>query len=175
MIIILGASASGKTSIERELVKHGYNRIISYTTRPIRNSETQNVDYHFITENQFNEMLTNGCLAEFSKYNSWNYCISKKDCIDDAIAVVEMSGFRQLKKNKNLNITSFYIQVPERERVIRMMKRGDNVMESFRRIISDQGSFNGADREVDCVINNDRPLEETVQEILLILKEKQKL
>jgi len=55
------------------------------------------------------------------------------------------------------------------------MKRGDNVMESFRRIISDQGSFNGIEREVDYVINNDRSLEETVQEILSILKEKQKL
>jgi len=175
MICIVGCSCAGKTSIERELCKHGYNRIIGYTTRPIRACETLDVDYHFITEDQFNKMLTNGCLAEFSNYNSWNYSIAKKDCIDDAIAVVETTGFRQLKKNKNLNITSFYIKVPERVRVIRMMQRGDNVMESFRRIISDQGSFNGIEREVDYVINNDRPLEETIQEILSILKEKEKL
>lgn len=175
MICIIGDSCAGKTSLERELCKHGYNRIISYTTRPIRACETKDIDYHFITEDQFNEMLTGGCLAEFSNYNSWNYSIAKKDCIDDAIAVVETTGFRQLKKNKNLNITSFYIKVPERIRVIRMMQRGDNVMESFRRIISDQGSFNGIEREVDYVINNDRPLEETIQEILSILKEKEKL
>ena len=83
MLCIIGDSCAGKTSIERELCNRGYNRIISYTTRPIRNSETQDIDYHFITEDQFNEMLTRGCLAEFSKYNGWNYCIAKKDCIDD--------------------------------------------------------------------------------------------
>jgi guanylate kinase len=175
MLCIIGDSCAGKTSIEKELCKRGYNRIISYTTRPIRNGEIQDMDYHFISELQFFEMLLDGKLSESTTYNSWNYGIATEDCIDDAICVIEPVGFRELKHKKNLNITSFYIKVPERERVIRMMKRGDNVMESFRRIISDQGSFNGIEREVDYVINNDRSLEETVQEILSILKEKQKL
>jgi len=111
----------------------------------------------------------NNKLAEWVNYNSWNYSIAKEDCIDDAIAVVETSGFRQLKKNKNLKIISFYIDVPERVRVVRMMQRGDNVMESFRRIISDQGMFSGIDGEIDYVINNDRPIEETVNEIIQTL------
>jgi guanylate kinase len=175
MICLIGDSCAGKTSIERELCKNGYNRVISYTTRSIRNSEKQNIDYHFISEKQFEEMFNNHQLAEWSLYNSWHYCIAKEDCVDNALAVVNPNGYRQLRKNKNLNIVSFYIKVPERERVIRMMKRGDNVMESFRRIISDQGSFNGIENEVDFVVNNDRPLEETIQEILSILKEKQKI
>ena len=169
MICIIGDSCAGKTTIERKLVKHGYNRIISYTTRPIRPCETNHIDYHFITDDEFDKMFLAGKLAEWSNYNAWNYGITKEDCIDDAIAVVETSGFRQLRKNKNLKIISFYIEVPERVRVVRMMQRGDNVMESFRRIISDQGMFSGVDREVDYVINNDRPIEETLDEIIKIL------
>jgi hypothetical protein len=42
-------------------------------------------------------------------------------------------------------------------------------MEVFRRIFSDQGVFQGIEDEVNYVINNDRPLEETMNEILLIL------
>jgi len=165
MICIIGDSCSGKTTIERELVKHGYNRIISYTTRPIRTCETNHIDYHFITEEEFAKMP----LAESTIYNSWHYGISKEDAKNDAIAVVEPVGFRELKSKEWLDIVSFYIKVPERDRVIRMMMRGDNVMESFRRIISDQGSFNGIEREVDFIIDNNRPIQKTVKEIVAIL------
>ena len=48
MIVLVGESASGKSSIERNLVeKHGYNRVISYTTRKPRTGEHDGVDYHF--------------------------------------------------------------------------------------------------------------------------------
>lgn len=167
MIILIGPSCSGKSSIEKLLE---LNRIISYTTRPIRINEVNHVDYHFITEEEFQKKLLNGDFAESTTYNSWHYAIAKEDCKDDSIAVVEPNGRRQLLKNKDLKITSFLINATERERVIRMMKRGDNIMESFRRIISDQGAFNGMENEVDYVINNDDgKLDLAVQEIKNIL------
>jgi len=43
-------------------------------------------------------------------------------------------------------------------------------MEMFRRIFSDQGVFQGIESEVKHIIDNDRPIEETVKEIILILK-----
>jgi guanylate kinase len=105
-------------------------------------------------------------------YNSWHYGIAKKDCKNNKVAVVETSGFRQLKSDSSLKIISFFIDVEERERVIRMMKRGDNVMESFRRIISDQGMFSGIKREVDYVIPNpNEKLDIAVNSILDIIKE----
>ena len=170
MIVIMGCSASGKSCIEKKLNAKGLNRITSYTSRLIRESETNHIDYHFISDKEFKTKLSEGFFAESTTYNSWLYGIAKEDCKDDAIAVVEFFGFLELKKNKDLNIMSFFIDVEERDRVIRMMKRGDNVMESFRRIISDQGSFSGAKREVDYVIKNpDGMLDNAVQEILNIL------
>jgi len=167
MIVILGCSASGKSTIERKLTEHGWNRIISYTTRPVRTGEVDNIDYHFISKWEFAEKNAAGFFAEDTTYNGWYYGIAKEDCCDDAIAVVETTGFRQLRANKDLHVISFYIQVEERDRVIRMMKRGDNVMESFRRIISDQGTFAGIEREVDWVIANpEGQMESAVVQIL---------
>jgi len=172
VIIIIGCSASGKSTIEKKLTEKGYNRIISYTSRPIRKNEINDIDYHFVTEEEFVKKLSQGFFVEDTVYNSWHYGIAEDDCKNDAIAVVETYGYRQLKANKDLHIISFFIDVEERERVGRMMKRGDNVMESFRRIISDQGAFSGIHREVDYVIPNpDGDVNLAVERILEILKE----
>jgi guanylate kinase len=167
MICLIGESCSGKSSIEKRL---NLKRIISYTTRPMRIGEKQDVDYHFITEEEYDKKLKNNFFAENTTYNSWHYSVAKKDCKNNSVCTVEPFGFRQLKKNKDLKITSFYIKVPERERTTRMMLRGDSVMESFRRIISDQGSFNGIEDEVDYVIENKHgKLKETIEEIQNII------
>lgn len=154
MIILIGESASGKSTIEKELVKKGYKKIISYTTRPIRKNEIDGIDYHYISVDEFKNKLSNGFFAENTIYNDWYYGIAKQDCVDDAVVVVEPHGFRQLIKLEDLHIISFYIKVDERERLIRMVKRGDNLLEVFRRIFSDQGVFQFIDKEVDYVVDN---------------------
>lgn len=57
MIVLVGESASGKSSIERELVALGFNKIVTYTTRPMRKEDVDGETYHFITEEQFNDMI----------------------------------------------------------------------------------------------------------------------
>ena len=154
MIVLIGESASGKSTLEKKLVNRGFNKIISYTTRPIRQGETNGIDYHYISEDEFLNKLNNGFFSEHTIYNSWYYGIAKEDCINDAIAVVEPHGFRQLAQMDGINVISFYIKVDERERLIRMVKRGDNLLEVFRRIFSDQGVFQFIENEVNYVIDN---------------------
>jgi guanylate kinase len=167
MIILIGHSAAGKTTIEKELNKRGFNR-------PMRAYEINGYDYHFVSEAEFLYGLENGFYSEFTKYRGWYYGIARKDCLDDRIATVEPVGFRMLKKIDELNITSFFIKADERTRLIRMAKRGDEIGEIFRRLYSDQGGFNGIESEVDYIIENeDGKLEEAVQEIINIMKEKE--
>jgi guanylate kinase len=168
MIILIGASASGKSTIEKELVEIGYKNIISYTSRPIRENEKNHRDYHFISEKEFISFKMLNFFAESTIYNSWHYGIALEDLKPESIAVVEPYGFRQLlKKSKinNFDIISFFIDAPERIRLIRMINRGDNLMEAFRRIFSDQGVFQGVQEETTYIVNNDRPLQETIDEI----------
>ena len=173
MIILVGCSAAGKSTIEKLLVKEGCSNIISYTSRPIRENELNHRDYHFVTKEEFENFKKNDFFGESTCYNGWFYGIAKDDIEDNGIAVVEPFGFRQLKKiaeDNNFPMVSFFIDVPERVRLKRMCDRGDNLMEMFRRIFSDQGVFQGIESEVKHVIDNDRPIEETVKEIVLILK-----
>ena len=57
MIILVGASASGKTEIAKILYKKGYKKCVTTTTRQIRPSEVNGIDYHFITKEDFNKLL----------------------------------------------------------------------------------------------------------------------
>ncbi len=170
MIVLVGESASGKSSIEKYLVDNcGYNKIVSYTTRQPREGEVDGFDYHFITRSQFRRLKEQDFFAETAVYNDWYYGVAKKDCTNDKVAVLTPHGLRQVSKINDINVISFYINVPRRDRLIKILQRGDNIEESYRRNLSDVGMFDGIQDEVDYVINNhgySRSIEEMSKEIL---------
>jgi guanylate kinase len=169
MIVLVGESAAGKSSIEKYLVdNYQYNKIISYTTRDPRRNEIDGVDYHFISVEKFHNLKNQGFFAETATYNEWNYGVAKEDCTDDKVAVLTPHGLRQVSKIDGINITSFYISIPRRDRLIKILQRGDNIDESYRRNLSDVGQFDGIEDEVDFVINNDeykKSIKEIAEEI----------
>lgn len=174
MIVLVGESASGKSSIERNLVNnYGYKKVISYTTREPRHEpkyeEVDGVDYHFISTEHFLELKEQGFFAETAMYNDWHYGTAKSDCTDDKVAVLTPHGLRQISKVEGINVTSFYINIPRRDRLIKILQRGDNIEEAYRRSLSDVGQFDGIVDEVDFVINNPNynfNIEEMTQKVL---------
>lgn len=173
MIVLVGESASGKSSIEKYLVNnYGYNKIVSYTTRPPRAGEVDGVDYHFISTEQFKLLKEQGFFAEFAMYRDWHYGVAKEDCTDDKVAVLTPHGLRQVSRIKDINVISFYINVPRRDRLIKLLQRGDNIEEAYRRSLSDVGQFDGIADEVDHVINNggyEKTIEEMSKEVKNII------
>ena len=156
MIVLVGESASGKSSIEKYLVdNYGYNKIVSYTTRAPREGEVDGVDYHFISVEQFYKLRSEMFFAETAIYNNWHYGVAKEDCTDDKVAVLTPHGLRQVSKLPNVNVVSFYISVPRRDRLIKILQRGDNIEEAYRRNLSDIGQFDGIGDEVNFIIHND--------------------
>lgn len=156
ILILVGESSSGKSKTEIELVNnYGFSKIVSYTTRQPREGEVDGIDYHYITDKKFNELKLQGFFAESATYNGWNYGTAKEDCSQNKVLVATPHGMRQLKKYKELGIISFYINVPRRDRLIKILQRGDSIEESYRRNLSDVGMFDGIEDEVDFVINND--------------------
>lgn len=174
MIVLVGESASGKSSIERNLVdNYGYKKIVSYTTRQPRQGEVDGIDYHYISESQFIKLQKEGYFAEVGEYNGWHYGTAKNDCISDKVAVVTPHGLRQLAKIPNLDIYAFYINVPRRDRLIKILQRGDNIEEAYRRSLSDVGQFDGISDEVDYIISNEnytKSIDEMTKEVLAKLR-----
>lgn len=158
MVILVGESASGKSTIEKSLTKHhGFQKIISYTSRPARSGEIDGIDYHFISKEKFEELQAKNFFAEVGNYRGWLYGSSVDDCKKDGVvAVLTPHGFRQMKKYKELDIFSFYINIPRRDRMIKILQRGDEIEECYRRSLSDVGQFDGISDEVDFVITNDK-------------------
>ena len=57
IVTLTGPSLSGKTTLMRRLQSlGGFKEIISHTTRPIRAKEANGVDYHFVTEQEFDSI-----------------------------------------------------------------------------------------------------------------------
>ena len=154
MVLLIGESSSGKDTIMNKLAELTSLRpVVSYTTRPIRSNETEGYSYNFISDEEFKSKSDSGFFIEESEYIGFHYAMAREDCADNKIVVVNPQGLRSLLRN-GVNTISFYISVDERERLIRLANRGDDVSEICRRVISDRDTFRGVEREVDCIVKN---------------------
>lgn len=156
MLILVGESASGKSTIEKILCsKYGYKKITLYTTRSPRDGEVNGVDYHFISKEDFLERQKLGFFAEVGEYNGWLYGSAMEDCTNDKVAILTPHGMRQLKNMPGIDLMCIYIKVPRRDRLIKILQRNDNIEEAKRRDASDVGQFDGVEDEVQLVMEND--------------------
>ena len=65
MILLVGASASGKTEVGKILLsKYGMKKAVTQTSRQIRPSEVDGVDYHFVSKEEFLRLWDEGKLIE---------------------------------------------------------------------------------------------------------------
>ena len=178
MIILVGESASGKSTIEKILdEKYGYKKTVSYTTRPPRDGEVDGIDYNFIPADDFTEKFNNNFFVEVGAYRDWWYGTRKEQYSKETVCILTPHGLRQIKKNlKNqddLDIHTFYIKVPRRDRLVKMLQRGDDVDEAIRRNQSDVGQFDGIEDEVDfvlCNVHYQNTPEQMVEQILGLVK-----
>ena len=166
IIVLLGASGSGKSTLEHELATHhGFEKIISYTTRQPRESEENGKDYYFVDNDTFNEILDRGLFAEHDEYSQNRfYGTLKSDYVEgNKVVVLTPNGLRQLKKNcPSEDIFTVLVESSLGTRIKRYIDRCDvnkfnfdDAGEIFERINRDFGMFLGLDKEVDLVVHND--------------------
>ena len=166
IIVLLGASGSGKSTIENELsTHHGFEKIISYTTRQPRDNEENGKDYWFVDNDTFEEVLKRDLFAEHDEYSQNRlYGTLKSDYVDgNKVVVLTPNGLRQLKKNcPNEDILTVLVEASLGTRVKRYIDRCgvdkfnfDDKNEIAARVERDYGMFLGLDKEVDLVVHND--------------------
>jgi len=106
LIVLSGPPGVGKDAILSRMKKSGYpiEFITTVTTRPRRAKEKDNVAYHFVSGESFQQMLKNNELLEWANvYGNW-YGVPKepvKRALDkgqDTIVKVDIQGAATIKK-----------------------------------------------------------------------------
>lgn len=176
MIILIGESGSGKTTILNKLVEKGYEKAINHTTRKPREGELKSGEYKFLTKEEFNKMWDNGELLQRAEFNNEYYGISTSSLKDNVVCISIVNSVKDIKNRakelnlENVKITTIYVYVKEQERIKRMKKRGDSEESIQERLVIDREKFKDAKKVADFIVEN-KNIEETVNKIINLKKE----
>ena len=74
-LVIAAPSGAGKTTVCRRLIELEDNVMfsVSHTTRLMRSSERDAVDYHFVDVDEFKRMIDAGSFLEWAVYGGNHY------------------------------------------------------------------------------------------------------
>lgn len=154
---IMGKSSSGKDTIYKHLTekKTDFRTVVPYTTRPIREGETDGVEYFFVTQEQLKKMQEARQVIEVRSYNTkcgvWTYFTADDGQINpekyDYIMIGTLVSYRALRTYFGEDrIVPLYIQVEDGERLFRALERerkeaAPKYAELCRRFLADEEDF----------------------------------
>lgn len=127
IILLVGASGSGKTTVGKELESIGYQPLVSYTTRPPRHLEVEGQDYYFVDNENF---PNNDALVEEITYNGHRYGTSTKELLGKLLkgnvysSVDKQGAFNIMTDFPNDTIV-FWFSISPELMIERMKNRND--------------------------------------------------
>lgn len=169
LVAICGESGAGKTELQKELGRMDFHEIVTCTTRAPRVGEVNGVDYHFISQEEFDRRIKNGEFAEWEEYSQKRfYGTMIADARQAAMSneryaiVVTPNGVRSLEKTVGRdNLVEVMVTASLGTRVKRYIDRCgtdefnfDDMNEINARVNRDFGMFLNMDRNVDLVLDN---------------------
>ena len=97
MIEILGKNGAGKSYLANKLYAMGFKRSVNFTTRPMREGEKNGIDYFFIDNREFEELIQQGYFAEYKQRNGCYYGTPKENISPQTILIAgDSSKFKHL-------------------------------------------------------------------------------
>ena len=168
LFCVMGKSASGKDSLFKLLAADkelGLKTVVPYTTRPIRQGETDGVEYHFTNEEGFLGLKNAGKIIEDRAYHTvhglWRYFTADDGQMDlvreNYIVIGTLEAYRQMLNYFGKSIMHpVYVEVEDGERLARALCRERSqtepkYAEMCRRFLADQEDFS-EDKIRDCYI-----------------------
>ncbi len=134
MVILSSPSGVGKTTISKKIEQkyQSFKISVSHTTRAPRSNEIDGVDYHFISNEKFEQLIKEKKFYEYAKIFE-NYYGTLKKNVDETIKKndllfdIDWQGTKQLSKFKNLKLIKIYLITDSKEELkSRLIKRNQN-------------------------------------------------
>lgn len=185
---IMGKSSSGKDTVFKKLKEMlpQFRTITLYTTRPIREGETDGVEYYFTDEKKLERMEKQGTVIEMRAYDTkcgvWKYYTADDGQIDldkyHYLVIGTLQSYEAMRRYFGKDrLVPVYIEVEDGERLARalMRERQQNepkYSEMCRRFLADQEDFSEENLNNAGIIKrfqNDN-MEECIEEIQTYLK-----
>lgn len=154
---VMGKSASGKDTIYKKLLERlpRLKTVVTYTTRPIRDGETEGVEYHFTTAGQLEQFRQEGKLIEMRTYDTvfgpWSYSTVNDGQINltdnNYLMIGTLESYRSTREYFGADkLVPLYIQVEDGERLTRALEREKQqkqpkYAELCRRFLADEEDF----------------------------------
>tara|TARA_B100001093_G_scaffold446360_1_gene450601 strand:+ start:806 stop:1399 length:594 start_codon:yes stop_codon:yes gene_type:complete len=182
MLILSSPSGAGKTTLTKKIQQKYKNfRIsVSHTTRKARPNEVNGVDYHFVSKQEFNNMLKNNEFYEHAEIFDNYYGTSKKSVVNllknknDILFDIDWQGTQQLAKYKELNLTKIFILPPSKlELKKRLFERNQDKPDSVEKRLLGYEKDSLHWNEYDFIILNDK-LEICYNQIEAIILQKKR-
>ena len=173
MLILCGKSGSGKDTLATEILKkhpEDTTRLVSYTSRPMRDGEVNGREYVFIRKEEFLKGIEDGSFVEYRSYKTliegkpdeWFYGTGKFERTEGrglVIAIKDLEGSRVLKdycEEIGEPCECILVETPDKIREERAKLRFDKT-EWDRRLKADEVDFSEEKMAgvVDKVVLND--------------------
>ena len=187
---VMGKSSSGKDTIYKEIREQmpELRSITPYTTRPIREGETDGVEYFFVDEERLHQMQEEERVIEVRSYHTkcgiWTYFTADDGQIDlqkyDYLVIGTLESYSGMREYfGDEKIIPIYIEVEDGLRLERALGRErqqkePKYAEMCRRFLADSEDFSeenlkkaGIERRFENV-----EMEKCLQEIIKLIREK---
>ena len=182
VVILHGPSGVGKDAVVDALRERiGIHRATSTTSRAPRKGEENGVHYHFVSREEFEEMIAAGEFAEYAKvYQDWKG-LERRELFDpleegrDVIIRTDVQGARHWRQVMEGAI-SIFLMAEDREALrARLIARNSEDPESLaRREAELHAEMDDIERNDYVVLNRQGRIAEAVDEIAAIIERERK-
>lgn len=163
-IVLCGPSCSGKTTIKQRLIQLGLKPSVSYTTRSPRENEIDAHDYHFISRERFEQLISEGFFFEYDDVFGDYYGTSLQDIANNTVFILTPKAVSKLR-NSDFSYTTLIVQLtaPLETRIKRSHERGDSTAQILKRVIRDTKTFSLFNDHDICLNTNDNTEDEVIE------------
>ena len=129
LFVLSSPSGAGKSTIAKMILEadDGIGLSVSATTRPIRPGEVDGEDYHFVSNDEFEQMVANGRFLEWAHVFGHRYGTLKSEVIKqiengrDVLLDIDWQGTQQLKQ-VDPDIVRVFILPPSMDELERRLR-----------------------------------------------------